>query len=150
MAMVTVAEAAALLGVGTQRVRDLYREGALMGEKRLVRDRGYREAILLDADAVEEYRRTRLGKPGGWRERDPESVQEEMRSRGYLTTAEAADESIGLTANYLAKLVRRGQIAGERRNVTWIHRDEIERLKREREEKLARAEEVEGAEATYW
>lgn len=134
MVWLTTNEAAARLDVGRARVAALCREGRLVHRRTFVEDRGIREAIVVDEKSVEEFSTNR--KTGGWRERDSEEVQREMRERKYMTTTEAALVT-GISANTLAKSARQGRIKSETRNVVWIPEQEVMRLKAEREAKLA-------------
>lgn len=135
----TVAEASKELGMTPQGVREAIHLGRLPARK-VTREGGspLRPIFLLEAADVARYKGDHRREGGGWnRGYDPEETAR-MEGEGYLTVTEAARE-IGVLSHHLTKQVKAGKIAGVRKHITFIHRDEVARLKRERERKIREA-----------
>lgn len=135
---ITTRKAAERLGVSQQRVRDMVEDGTLAGRKVVLAGRSaLRPVVLVEEESVER-RRVAEKRMGGYQRRADPKVRKKMAAAGYMTTTEAAT-AIGLerkAATWLAQLVRRGKVAGVREGITFIHKDEVDRLRREREAKI--------------
>lgn len=134
--MMKVSEAAKVLGVTPQGVRDAIMRGTLSASMVTVTGRSPLKPIYqVNEEDVERYRREHRSTGGGWnRGYDPEETKR-MEAQGYMTTTKAA-RLIGVNSAYITKQVQAGKIPGVRKHITFVHKDEVARLKAERDAKI--------------